>query len=396
MPKIYFTAAEGPILQKLREVIGSMCDKLGLDLFPVVTPAEDFNARQMIIENAAFVIADITAEKSGDLFRLAYEIGYAKRAQKSIILIGQTQKAAMPALGQPGLLNYDLQDWDGFANKMLAVIVALCRKEHLKCNTFPNMPEVKEDVKLPVLAKTSLQIENYVALGDTLVDQSFYEQAYQEYGRAIVHLGQSAFKSHHCYIFAKRAYVCKKLGMIQEAADDYTQALKLNPSFVDGYVARGMMYYNMNKCKEALQDFREACKLKPDFAKMYVFAGAMHRKIKEFDQALEQLNKAIQLNPNFAEAVFNRGEVYSDLKQYDKAVEDFSKAVTLNPKYIEGYLKRGLVYQITKNFDKAIQDFNVALKLDPKRVEAYDYRGKVFFAKGYVEYHGAQSNNCTH
>lgn len=387
MPTIYFTTPEGTD-EGVRNTICSVCDKLGLDVCSASAQADAGAAAQILIENAAFVIADITCEDGNPVkvCQIAYEIGYAKRAQKTVFLITQSQDI-LQQFGQEDVLCYRLEDMKTFAGKLLAGLVGLCRKERIRYNHFPGMPELKEEAKLPIIAKESLQTENYVALGDAFVDNGQYEQAHQEYSRAILHAGHATLSPHHGYIFFKRAFVSKKLGFVEDALKDYTQAITVNPTYVDAYVARGLMLYELRKYQDALQDFQEASTLKPNFPRVYVFAGAMYRMIKDYEKALAQLNTAISLSPNYAEAYFNRGQVYSDMPDYEKAIEDFTHAVSLNPKYTEAFLKRGLVHKAIKNFDLAIQDFQHTIELDPKNADGYIYRGQTLYEKGYHEYH---------
>ncbi len=76
---------------------------------------------------------------------------------------------------------------------------------------------------------------------------------------------------------------------------DYNQAIELNPSFVQAYLNRGILYDDQGKGDLALADY----------------------------------NQAIALNPNDALAYANRGILYADLKQTEKAVTDLKKAAEL-------------------------------------------------------------------
>lgn len=384
MPKIYFT---GPDLQKQsREVVFKVCEELGLEIFPVSCSAEGtLDAHHHLIENAAFVIADVSIQETNfESLKIFYEIGYAQRAQKTIFLIAQAKTFST---AQFDVLIYNPQDFEEFYRQLLSALVALCHKEKLRYNRLPGMPEVTGGEPLAIFEKQNLLVENYVAIGDAWINARRYDEAQQEYSRALLHVGKDEPQTHHAYVFFKRGFACKKQGLIQEALADYSQALELHPQYVDAYIARGLTLYELQQYQQALADFNEAGKLKPHFTRVYVLAGAMQRLLGDYDQAIAKLNTAIELNPYYPDAFFTRGVVYVDCQDYDHALRDFAQAIELNPHYSDAFLQRGLVYTTIKNYDSAIEDFNKVIELNPHSVDAYSHRAQALFEKGYREYH---------
>ena len=65
-----------------------------------------------------------------------------------------------------------------------------------------------------------------------------------------------------------------KKGEYQEAIDDFTREIKINPDDVDAaYVNRGLIYHNLGKYQEAIDDYNTAIKINPDDATAYVKRG---------------------------------------------------------------------------------------------------------------------------
>ena len=73
--------------------------------------------------------------------------------------------------------------------------------------------------------------------------------------------------------------------------------------------------------EEALQDYDEAIRLKPDYALAFNNRGDARRAKGDIDGALQDYEQAIRLKPDFAEALESRGtaqnqkQMNSDLKQ---------------------------------------------------------------------------------
>jgi tetratricopeptide (TPR) repeat protein len=63
----------------------------------------------------------------------------------------------------------------------------------------------------------------------------------------------------------------------QEAIEQLTEALKLNPSFALAYNARGYAHFRLKQYPQALADFDEAIRLTPSYLNAYVNRGAARR-----------------------------------------------------------------------------------------------------------------------
>ena len=388
MPKIYLITPQESAWEGVKKIIAQICNKLGLELFQDSECQSSAANRKLLLENSAFVIADISSRTSNIAKRLevCYEIGYAQRAQKSILLIAQNNQD-LPDLGQKKILLYTLEEKEKFAKDLIGALMGMCRLEKVRYYRFRHsIEEWKEDV-LPVLPRQDQSLANYSALGDSLIAEEKYEQAYEEYSKAILRGGTSELQMHHAFLFVKRAFVDKKLGNIEEALADYSQAIEIKKDYVDAYVSRGIALYESKKYEMALEDFRQASELKPDFPRIYVLMGSMNRILGRYEEALGHLNKAIELSPQYSQAFFTRAQVYVDCKEFNKAIEDYSQVIAIDKEYVDAYLKRGIVFMKIENLDKAMEDFNKVIALSPENFEAYDYRGQVLFAKAHKEYH---------
>jgi len=369
-----------PNISQIRDGIQSVCNKLSLEVFP--PNPQDW---QVCIANSAIIIVDITPVP--DSMFLIFQMGYASRSEKPILLIAN-QTSTPPNLGQQNVLKYNLENVSDFIAQFAANIVAVCQTQRIRYQKYPNMPDATAMQPLPILLPGNMRVENYVALADNFVDAHQYEEAYQEYTRAILYLGQqSNLAASHAYILFKRGFVAKRIGHLENALDDYNAAIQLKADYLDAYIARGLALSEIRRYDDAIQDFKKAAELKPDFTRVYVLAGMMQRLNHNYDEAMAQLNKAIELNPEFHEAFYQRGILHSDLQDLDKALADFSQAITLNVKYTDAYIKRGLLYLQSQKYDLALVDFNKAIELSADNVEAYQYRGQTLFEKGYKEFH---------
>ncbi|WP_157750079.1 tetratricopeptide repeat protein, partial [Dolichospermum compactum] len=61
--------------------------------------------------------------------------------------------------------------------------------------------------------------------------------------------------------YYNRGVIRSELGDKQGAIDDYTQAIKINPNYVDAYYDRGLIRYQLGDKQRAIKDFQTAANI---------------------------------------------------------------------------------------------------------------------------------------
>ena len=119
-----------------------------------------------------------------------------------------------------------------------------------------------------------------------------------------------------------------------EAVEDFTKAIELDPLYAEAYKERGEADCGCLNFEMAIEDFTKAIELDPSYAEAYKGRGfaklANDRKVplEDCKDALKDCMKALQLDPENSDAYYWRGvvkEIY--LKDYHGAIEDYTKAI---------------------------------------------------------------------
>ena len=103
------------------------------------------------------------------------------------------------------------------------------------------------------------------------------------------------------------------------------------------HLNKGNAYCDQGEFDEAIQEFTKAIELDPEYALAYNNRGVAYDEKGEYDKAIADCNKAIELNPELDEPYFGRGLGYMELGQKEKAISDFEKSIELseNPALIQ-------------------------------------------------------------
>src|SRR5580698_10014934 len=88
-------------------------------------------------------------------------------------------------------------------------------------------------------------------------------------------------------------------GDLGAAADDFSEAIKLNPDYARALAERGSV-------RVAQHELDDAIKLDANDAKSFMTRGNAFDEKHDFDSAIADYNEAIRLSPNYAAAYFNR------------------------------------------------------------------------------------------
>ncbi|HNY51144.1 MAG TPA: tetratricopeptide repeat protein [Smithella sp.] len=132
----------------------------------------------------------------------------------------------------------------------------------------------------------------------------------------------------------------------QEAIDDYTVAIEINPQSLLAYQNRGLAYLLNNDLDRALRDYNRYLEL-----------------MSPYDISGNEVNIPL------SNALGNRGVIFSKTGQYEKALSDYNAAIKLNPDNANHYLNRALAYYQVGRREEAKRDVRtmemLGVKADP-------------------------------
>lgn len=204
--------------------------------------------------------------------------------------------------------------------------------------------------------------KNYKGLNDYDKAMAYIEKA-EDSG---MDLKEDFYYTKADILMAKREYM-----MTVQAA---TQAINLQPEWVDPYFLRGFAFFQSFKYSSAIKDYDKYLSLAPEDDFVYALRGNAKLEVNDLEGALADFQKSIQLYDKGDVAFIGRADYYRVKEQYDKALIDLNTAAQINPNNVKVYGKKGLVYAKMSNYSKSVESYTKAIQLDSKNGEYYASR----------------------
>ena len=151
-----------------------------------------------------------------------------------------------------------------------------------------------------------------------------------------------------------------------ERSDAVNNGVPLGSELVDVYIGRGAVYADMCKNDDAMDDFSEAIRLDPNRAEAYCRRGAVLLTKGFPDLALDNLTAAVQLMPDYVEALYQRARASLLTGEWRQAVQDCRHVLRLDAKYTRAYQVLAAAYCAASppDYAKAIACYKEVTRLD--------------------------------
>jgi tetratricopeptide (TPR) repeat protein len=175
-------------------------------------------------------------------------------------------------------------------------------------------------------------------------------------------------------VYFLRGLIFSNMNQHEVAIFEYSNAIKLEPDFVDAYYNRGIEYNHLSKHKEALIDFQIALDIHPDHD-IYNNIGYSHNKLGNYNDALKAYNNAIRLKSDYWFSYNQRALIHLKLNEIDLALLDTEKALELHGDSIDIFRVKSTISFFQKEYEKSILYNNIIIELDVFSYEAFLNRG---------------------
>jgi tetratricopeptide (TPR) repeat protein/S1-C subfamily serine protease len=163
----------------------------------------------------------------------------------------------------------------------------------------------------------------------------------------------------------------------QQAIQEFSQAIQLNPKYEYAYLLRAAAYQQIQEFQKSLIDYNEVIAINPRYAEAYNNRAILKKeRLNDLPGALLDYNQAIAINPKYSEAYYNRALLKAEkLNDLPGALADYNEAIAINSKHYLAYNNRALLKAEKLNdLPGALADYNEAIAINSEYAEAYNNR----------------------
>ncbi len=182
-------------------------------------------------------------------------------------------------------------------------------------------------------------------------------------------------KENVAWAYKIRAIVNLHLEDTTAALNDYTMAIKVDPSVYDYYEQRADTYYEIKEYEKSIADYLQMIKMEPGNTDGYMGYGRTLRDQNKLDEAIEQFSYAIKLDSKFSQSLAFRAECYLKQKKYEEAVADLIQAIEMDDNRKAVYL---LIFIDKEAMDYVIPQLRLQMAKNPNATNWYIYTGLVY------------------
>ncbi|XP_063118718.1 tetratricopeptide repeat protein 6 isoform X4 [Rattus norvegicus] len=178
------------------------------------------------------------------------------------------------------------------------------------------------------------------------------QRALQDYSVSV--LINDGYDNLNCFLHRGILYTELKFWML--AVCDFETVVTLERTATLAYINIGLIYLqHLDNYTEAFWWFTEAIRVDPLYIQSYICRAETYSKLHKLKKAVTELSRAIHLQPDAIHLYIIRGQYLLMMKSYDLAKLTIFQVAEMNKGVIElSPIQEALIYSFCENHDKAI------------------------------------------
>ena len=182
------------------------------------------------------------------------------------------------------------------------------------------------------------------------------------------------------------ATALQEAGRTDEAAGQFSAALRLNPGSAKTHVNLAALLMEKGKLDEAQTHFEQALRIDPNNAEYHSGYAYLLEQLGHDEQAAAECAASIRLAPRSAQAHYSYGAFLEKHSKVDEAIAQYREALQSDARLVDAHIDLGSLLLDKGDVAEAKNHFQKASNLNPKLAQPHNYLGKVFMREGDVDH----------
>jgi Tfp pilus assembly protein PilF len=171
-------------------------------------------------------------------------------------------------------------------------------------------------------------------------------------------------------------------GRVDEAAEAFSKALRLNPDSAKAHVSLATIQIGKGNLDEAHTHYEQALRMDPNNAEYHSGYAFLLEQMGHEDEATAECQAAVRLAPRSAQAHHSYGAFLEKHGKLDEAAAQYQEAVRADPGLVDAQIDLGTALLERGDLAGAKEYLQAASKLDPKLAQPHNYVGKILMREG--------------
>ncbi len=160
-------------------------------------------------------------------------------------------------------------------------------------------------------------------------------------------------------------------GKYQDAVDQFSNALQIEPEYTDAYIARAAALIQLKEYEKALEDCNRAKVFDPKEEKIYAMAGRIQYELGNYEESINNLNRATELSKRSHDPYQCKARSYMALEKYEKALGAVDTALMIDKRNLTDNYLKGQILEHLRDHDEAENYYRKAFDEKEKFVDPY-------------------------
>ncbi|KAK4162577.1 hypothetical protein QBC43DRAFT_73927 [Cladorrhinum sp. PSN259] len=144
-----------------------------------------------------------------------------------------------------------------------------------------------------------------------------------------------------------------------------------------GYNLRGTFQCLHGKHEEALQDLSKSIELDPTLTQSYIKRASMNLELGSPEKAEEDFNAALAQNDQDPDIYYHRAQLHFIKGDFAEAQKDYQKSIDLDKDFIFSHIQLGVTQYKMGSIASSMATFRRCIKNFPKTPDVYNYYGEI-------------------
>jgi tetratricopeptide (TPR) repeat protein len=202
--------------------------------------------------------------------------------------------------------------------------------------------------------------------------------------RLLARQAPSRVETESITLLRNRARIHAAKGRTDQALDDITTLLRLEPTNSEAHLDRGVLFQSLGRMPEALEDYDAAVTWSPPYAEAYFNRALALRALGRTEEARRDLSHVLALEPRHAAALVNRAGLLYEQGDHAAAREDVDRVLAHEPRNAKAWCLAGLIEMTARRWPEARGAFDRALDCDGAEHTALLNRATLLVREGDV------------